>query len=99
MRWCAREYYSELESEDFATATEEEGIQAATLKTVMGKECRQILSRLDLSDADKKKPGTFLEKLEESFAPTRNVLYERYSCPTASERDYRPVHYPFKTPG
>ena len=45
---------------DFATATEltgkEEGIQAATLKTVMGKEYRQILSRLDLSDTDKKEP-------------------------------------------
>ena len=38
---------------DFATATEltnkDDEIQAATLKTVMGKECRQILSRLELT--------------------------------------------------
>ena len=65
---------------DFAIATEltgkEEGTQVATLKTVMGKECWQILSRLDLSDTDKKKPGKTLEKLEEYFAPTRNVFYE-----------------------
>ena len=67
---------------DFATATEltnkDNEIQAVTLKTVMGKECRQILSSLELSNADKKKPNKILEKLEEYFAPTRNVLYERY---------------------
>ena len=67
---------------DFATATEltnkDDEIQAATLKTVMGKECRQILSRLELSNADKKKLNKIIEKLEEYFVPTRNVLYERY---------------------
>lgn len=75
---------------DFATATEltdkGEDVQAATLKTVMGKECRQILSRLDISDADKKKPGKILEKLEEYFAPTRNVLYERYLFHSAQQQ-------------
>ena len=54
---------------DFATATKltgkDESIQAATLKTVMGKECRQILSRLNISDTDKKKPDKILEKLEQ----------------------------------
>ena len=49
-------------------------IQAATLKTVMGKKCRQILSRLELSNEDKKKLSKILKKLEEYFAPTRNVL-------------------------
>ena len=77
---------------DFATATEltgkAESIQAAKLKIVMGKVCRQILSRLDISDTDKK-PEKILEKLEEYFAPTQNVLYERYLSlhPTTTERN------------
>ena len=75
---------------DFATATEltnkDDEIQAATLKTVMGKECRQILSRLELSNADKKRPNKILEKLEEYFAPTRNVLYERYLFHAAQQQ-------------
>ena len=76
--------------EDYATATElttkEETIQAATLKTVMGKECRQILSRLELSEGDKKKPSKILEKLQAYFAPTRNILYERYLFHTAEQQ-------------
>lgn len=58
---------------DFATATEltnkDDEIQAVTLKTVMGKECRQILFRLELSNADKKKLNKILEKLEEYLHP------------------------------
>ena len=80
---------------DFATATEltnkDDEIQAATLKTVMGKECRQILSRLELSNADKKKPNKILEKLEEHFAPTRNVLYERYLFHSAQQQAHETV--------
>ena len=71
---------------DFATATQltikDNKIQAAMLKTVMGKECRQILSCLELSNEDKKKPSKILEKLEEYyFSPTKNVLCERYLFP------------------
>ena len=66
---------------NFATASEltgtEEDMQAATFKTVMGKEFRQILLCLGLSDADKK-PGKILEKREECFAYTWNILYKRY---------------------
>jgi len=50
---------------DFATATQlttkGEEIQAATLKTVMVKECRQILSRLELNNDDKKQPSKILD--------------------------------------
>ena len=53
-------------------------IQAATLKTIMGKECRQILSRLQLTDDEKKSTKDILDKLEAYFAPTRNILYEQY---------------------
>ena len=75
---------------DFATATEltnkDDVIQAATLKTIMGKECQQILSRLELSNDDKKKSNKILEKLEEYFAPSGNVLYERYLFHSARQK-------------
>ena len=48
------------------------------MKTVMGRECRQILSRLELSTEDRKKPNKILEKLEEHYALTKDVLYEQY---------------------
>ena len=66
---------------DFATAmqltTEDNKIQAATLKTVMGKECRQILSCLELSNEDKKKPSKILEKLEEYYFFTHQKRFVR----------------------
>ena len=74
---------------NFATASEltgtEEDMQAATFKIVMGKECQKILSCLDLSDADKK-PGKILEKLEECFAYTWNILYKRYLFHSAQQQ-------------
>ena len=75
---------------DFAMATEltnkDDAIQAATLKTVMRKECKQILSHLELSNDDKKKLNKILEKLEEYFSPSRNVLYERYLFHSAQQQ-------------
>ena len=63
---------------DFATVTQltekVDEIQAATVKAVMGKECQQILSCLELSNKDKKKPNKILEKLEEYFACTRDLM-------------------------
>jgi len=67
---------------DYATATElqkkDKAIQAATLKTIMGKECRQILARLELSETESKDPAVVLAKLEAYFEPARNILYERF---------------------
>ena len=75
---------------DYATATEldkkEKAIQAATLKTVMGKQCRQILSRLELSEADSKDPSTILDKLESYFEPARNIVYERFLFHAAEQQ-------------
>ena len=75
---------------DFAMATEltnkDNVIQAATVKTIMGKECQQILSHLELSNDDKKKPNKILKKLEEYFTPSRNVLYERYLFHSAQQQ-------------
>ena len=75
---------------DYATAIElhkkEKTIQAATLKTVMGKECRQIIVRLELSEDDAKDPAVVVEKLESYFEPSRNILYERFLFHAAKQQ-------------
>ena len=75
---------------DYATATEvnrkESAIQAATLKTVMGKQCRQILSHLELSEDNSKDPSAILARLESYFEPPRNILYERFLFHAAKQQ-------------
>ena len=75
---------------DYATTTElhkkEKAIQAATLKTVMGKECRQILARLELSEEEMKDPAVVINKLESYFEPTRNILYECFLFHAAEQQ-------------
>ena len=75
---------------DYATAIElhkkDKAIQAATLKTVVGKECRQILARLEISEDESKDPAVVLEKLESYFEPTRNILYERFLFHAAEQQ-------------
>ena len=48
----------------------EKAVQAATLKTVMGKECRQILGRMELSREEMNDKEIILTKLEYYFEPT-----------------------------
>ena len=79
--------------EDYATVTKlttkEDTIQAATLKTVMGKECRQILPRLELFEGDKKKLSKILEKLQaEHIVQALPVSYSR----ATSQQNSGPVH-------
>ena len=83
---------------DFATTTEQtdkgKEIQTATLKMAMGRECRQILSCLDLNNEDNKKPNNsnkILEKFEEYFTLTRNVLYEQYLFHSAQQQQNETV--------
>ena len=56
----------------------DEIIQVATLKSLMGMECKKILKRLQLSATEMKDPAVILTKLEDHFVPVRNILYERY---------------------
>ena len=53
-------------------------IQVATLKSLMGIECKKILKRLQLSEDEMKDPKTILDKLQGHFLPVRNFLYERH---------------------
>ena len=76
--------------DDYATAAQlsdkGEEVQAATLKTIMGKECKQILNHLGLTTEELKKSSTILDKLQQHFAPARNILYERYRFHSAEQQ-------------
>ena len=76
--------------EDYAIAAEllgkDSAVQAATLKTIMGKQCKQILNRLGLTTEELKSTDTILTKLEAHFAPARNILFERYRFHSAEQQ-------------
>ena len=72
----------EDEFKDFVTATElnqkDDKIQVATLRSLMGPECRKRLKDLSLTEEQSKKTESILTKLSEEFTPNRNVLYDRH---------------------
>ena len=76
--------------EDYVMATQlsEKGdeVQAATLKTIMGKDCKQILNCLGLTAKELKKSSVILDKFQEHFAPPRNILYKRYRFHTVEQQ-------------
>ena len=53
-------------------------IRVATLLSLLGKECFRVYNHLDMAEDDRKKVKQILQALEEHFAPTRNIIYERY---------------------
>ncbi|KAJ8371210.1 hypothetical protein SKAU_G00112380 [Synaphobranchus kaupii] len=71
------------EYEDYALATglvdKPEGVQAATLRRVMGAECRHVdKHNLHLSSEGQVDVTVILNPLERYFKPAKNVIYERY---------------------
>ena len=89
------------EWEDYAVATglankvqnddgspNEQGLlqSAATLRTVMGRECVKVLRSLPtLQEADKNKPQSILAALSDHFIPQRNLLFDRFRFNTADQ--------------
>ncbi|PFX28376.1 Retrovirus-related Pol polyprotein from transposon 17.6 [Stylophora pistillata] len=69
-QWCDYEIATGLDKR-------EESVRLATLRSSMGRECRQILLNLNLLEEDKKKIDKCLEALENYFPPSRNLVYER----------------------
>lgn len=70
------------EYEDYALATglgeKPKDVQAATLRSLMGVECRHIYRHnLSLTEAQKGDAKVILDELESYFKPARNVIYER----------------------
>ena len=81
--------YFEKAWDNYATAIEitkkSEEIQSANLKSIMGKDCFQILQNLPITEAEAKVPKNVLDTLREHFAPQKNTIYERYMFNTANQ--------------
>ena len=67
-------------------AKKDKEIQAATLATVMGRECYTVLKNLELITSDRKDLEQVLEALTKHFTPKKNVIYERYVFGTYTQR-------------
>ena len=60
---------------------------AATVRTVMGRDCVKVLRALPtLAKADKDKPTSILTALSDHLVPQRTVLFERYKFFTAVQK-------------
>ena len=68
--------------EDYEIATElcqrQMSVRLASLRSIMGKECLQILRNLSLTAEQQATVKGCLDGLEAHFKPQRNVVYERY---------------------
>lgn len=81
--WSANWDIFREEYNDYALATglvdKQAGVQAATLRSLMGAECRHVYKHnLNLSQAEQANAGAILDALEAYFKPAKNVIYERY---------------------
>ena len=75
--------------EDYEIATgldkRDARVRAATLRSVMGKECLQILKNLNLTNDEQNSVNSCLDQLEAHFKPQKNVIYERFVFNTTSQ--------------
>lgn len=85
--WSANWDLFRAEFENYALVTglaeKTREVQAATLRSVMGSECRHVYRHnLNLTEEQQRDIKTILDALEAYFKPARNVIYERYvfSC-------------------
>ena len=81
--------YFEEDWKNWSTATklskEEDAIQIAALRHVLGRETRDIADNLEI--ADRTKPSNVLAALKEHFTPKKNVTYERYVFNTTLQNE------------
>ena len=80
---------------DYVVATkinkEEKPVQSATLKTVMGAECRKVLRNLKLTDDKLKDPAEIIKALDDKFLQTHIILFERYQFYLATQQPNQSV--------
>ena len=63
----------------------------ASLRSVMGKECLQILLNLKLAEEERTDVDACLTALECYFKPKRNIVYERYMFNTCMQNIEEPI--------
>ena len=75
---------------DYSIATEldkkDPTVQAATLKTLIGPDCKRILINLNLKDDEIKDPTQILAALDGQFLKKTNVIFERYNFYQANQQ-------------
>ena len=76
--------------QNYATATKladkDKKIVAATLLSIMGKECPHICRNLPMTNEERQDANVILTKLSEYFLPKRNNIYERYVFNSRSQK-------------
>ncbi|KAK0133292.1 hypothetical protein N1851_031206 [Merluccius polli] len=82
--------------EDFVLAAgineKTEEVQAASLRRLMGNECRHIyMHNVPSDDAQKNDPAAILDALGEYFKPAKNVIYERYKFGCCKRETDEPI--------
>uniref|UniRef100_A0AAV2M0U2 Uncharacterized protein n=1 Tax=Knipowitschia caucasica TaxID=637954 RepID=A0AAV2M0U2_KNICA len=80
------------EYEDYVLVTgvaeKDKKIQAATLRNVMGSECRHVYRHnLNLTAEQREDPAAILSALERYFKPAKNIIYERYLFGCCKQED------------
>lgn len=84
------------EFDDFLLATgpseKSKIIQAASLRRLMGSECRHVcIHSLTLTEDQQKDPSAILGALEDYFKPAKNVIYERYMFGCCKQETDEPI--------
>lgn len=84
------------EFEDYSLAVDltqaSSEVQAATLRSLMGPECRHVYRyNLQLTPAERNDVKKVLEKLEEYFHQSKNVIYERYVFGCCKQEESEPI--------
>ena len=84
------------EFEDFVLAAglneKSEEVQAASLRWLLGNECRHIYTHNVILDEEQKKdPTAILDALGEYFKPAKNVIYERYKFGCCKQETDEPM--------
>lgn len=76
--------------DDYIIATEidkkEKKVIVATLKTLMGEDCRKTLAGLKLPKEQMEDPEEIAKALTDNFVVKRNILYDRYKFYTATQQ-------------
>ena len=80
-------FESQWNNYEVATGLEgkDDKIRAATLLSVVGKDCYRIFQHLDMPEDDRAKVSAILKSLKEHFIPKTNVIYERYVFNTTDQ--------------
>jgi len=62
-------------------------VVAATLLSIIGKDCYKVYKNLPMTEDERKDPEVIITKLTEEFEGKRNIIYDRYLFNTCKQQD------------